>query len=310
MLGTHDAAFRYCEELARSHYENFSVGSRLLPRPLRRHVYSIYSYCRWVDDLGDEASHTLDPSLIPPPSVADGGSETDRRLELLDWWQGELESCYSGHPTHPVLVALQETIQTFEIPPEPFLKLIEANRRDQRTQRHATYADLLEYCDHSANPVGHLVLYLFGYRDAERQRLSDATCTALQLANFWQDVARDYAMGRIYLPQEDLDRFGYSEAELAQGVFNDAFRQLLAFEVDRAMGLFREGAALVPTLKGPAQMDVALFTRGGVAVLEAIRRQNYDVLSARPTVSKSKKGLLFLSTWLSWKLGLGMRLPS
>jgi squalene synthase HpnC len=309
-LGTREAAFRYCAVLARSHYENFTVGSRLLPRPYRRHVYALYSYCRWVDDLGDEDSWRLDPALVPPPPPGASQSETQRRLELLDWWQSELESCYSGTPTHPVLRALQETIQTFDLPPEPFLKLIEANRLDQRARRYPTYADLLRYCDHSANPVGHLVLYLFGYRDPERQRRSDATCTALQLTNFWQDVARDYQKGRVYLPQEDLLRFGYTEAELAQGVCNDAFRRLLAFQVERATALFQEGAALVPTLRGTAKLDVALFTRGGLAVLAAIRKRDYNVLAARPTLSRRQKGTLFLSTWLGWKLGLGLGLPA
>jgi squalene synthase HpnC len=343
---TPDAAYRYCAELARTHYENFTVGSLLLPREQRRHVYAIYGYCRSVDDLGDEAAPALTPTLSPrerelgrgatanhphpfnqaqdrpnlPPSRGEGlspplplgegpGVRGAYRLALLDWWQAELEACYSGTPTHPVMVALQETIQTFDIPPEPFLKLIEANRMDQRIQRHPTYAELLHYCDHSANPVGHLFLYLFGYRDPERQRLADATCTALQLANFWQDVARDYRKGRIYLPQEDMERFGYSEAELAQGVANDSFRRLLAFEVERAMALFREGAALVDTLQDAVKLDVALFTRGGVAVLDAIRRQDYDVLTRRPSLSRARKAALFASTWLTWKLGRGMGLP-
>ena len=325
-----EAAYGYCERLARSHYENFTVGSRLIPGDKLRHVYAVYAYCRTVDDLGDEAAPggaalqsnqpnqsnqsnqpgTPDTtSLLSPPEDFklenfDGDVEA-YRLALLDIWQSELETCYAGTPEHPIMVALQETIQTFDLPPEPFLKLIEANRMDQRRQRYPTYADLLHYCDHSANPVGHLFLYLFGYRDAERQRLADATCTALQLTNFWQDVARDYQKRRIYLPQEDLARFGYTEAELDQGVFNDSFRRLLAFEVERAMTLFREGAALVPTLEGPARLDVALFTRGGVAVLDAIRKRGYDVLTARPTLSRSRKAALFLSTWLSWKLGIG-----
>jgi squalene synthase HpnC len=208
-----------------------------------------------------------------------------------------------------VLVALQETIRRFEIPREPFLKLIQANRMDQRDKRHPTYQDLLYYCDHSANPVGHLFLYLFGYRDQERQRVSDATCTALQLANFWQDVARDYGKGRIYQPLEDLDRFGYSEAQLAQGLENEAFRQLLAFEVDRAMELFRQGAGLLKLLDGPVKLDVALFIRGGVAILEAIRRQDYHVLTSRPRLSRGRKAGLFWSTWLTCKLGLGLGLP-
>lgn len=306
---TPDAAYRYCERLARTHYENFTVGSWLLPRDKRRHVHAIYGYCRTVDDLGDEVV----PPTVPEPAGGEGAAPGEaaevHRLDLLDQWQTELEACYSGTPSHPVLVALQETIRRFAIPREPFLKLIDANRMDQRHKRHPTYRDLLDYCDHSANPVGHLFLYLFGYRDPERQRISDATCTALQLANFWQDVARDYRKGRIYLPLEDLTRFGYSEAELARGLENEAFRNLVSFEVDRTMGLFREGARLVNLLDGPVKLDVALFTRGGVAILEAIRRQNYNVLTNRPKLSPARKAELFWSTWLTWRLGSGLGLP-
>ena len=306
---TPDAAYRYCERLAQTHYENFTVGSWLLPKAKRRHVHAIYSYCRTVDDLGDETAPPTVAALSGMSAFDQEDGKESYRLGLLDWWQTELEACYSGIPSHPVMVALQETIHTFEIPREPFLKLIKANRMDQRNKRHSTYNDLLYYCDHSANPVGHLFLCLFGYADPERLRISDATCTALQQANFWQDVARDYQMGRIYLPLEDLAKFGYSESELAQGVENNAFRQLLAFEIERTMGLFREGASLVNTLEGQVKLDVALFTRGGMAVLEAIRRQNYNVLVDRPTLSRSRKAGLFLSTWLTWKLGLGLGLP-
>ncbi len=276
-------AFSYCERLARSHYENFTVGSLLIPRDKLRHVYAIYGFCRTVDDLGDEA-------------------EGDR-LALLDRWEDELRQAYGGTPRHPVMVALQETARAFEIPQEPFIRLIEANRMDQRRKRHPTYQDVLHYCEHSANPVGRLFLYLFGYRDAERQRLSDFTCTALQLANFWQDVRRDYAKGRIYIPLEDMERFGYTEAELAQGVFNDRFRRLMQFEVDRAEELFRRGLPLVGTLSGTVKVDVALFTKGGMEVLKAIRRQGYDVLSRRPRLSRARKGWLFVSTYTRMKLG-------
>ena len=318
---TREAASQYCQRLARTHYENFTVGSWLIPRGKLQHIYAVYAFCRSVDDLGDEAGprtsddkpdHTDTTSLLAARlagASADSDDVAAYRLALLDLWQDELETCYSGAPTHPVMVALQQTIEAFDLPPEPFLKLIEANRMDQRNRRYPTYQDLLHYCDHSANPVGHLFLYLFGYRDVERQRLADATCTALQLTNFWQDVARDYEKGRIYLPLEDLDCFGYAESDLAQGAFTPAFRELLRFEAERAMELFREGAALVPTLDGVARLDVALFTRGGVAVLEAIGKQGYDVLKSRPRLSRAQKASLFLSTWLSWKLGFGFRLP-
>lgn len=319
---TREAASRYCARLARSHYENFTVGSWLVPRDKLRHIYAVYAYCRTVDDLGDEAlpeeadaeGQGIDTTSLLKDSLAQlqpdvAGDVREFRLALLDLWQKELEACYSGLPTHPVMVALQETIETFDIPREPFLKLIEANRMEQRASRYATYGGLLDYCQHSANPVGHLFLYLFGYRDEERQRLSDATCTALQLANFWQDVARDYQKGRIYLPQEDMEQFGYSEAELSQGIFNPNFQRLMAFEVERAMDLFRVGADLVPRLSGVARLDVSLFTRGGVSVLEAIRHRQYDVLSGRPSLSRARKARLFLSSWLGWKLGLRFRVP-
>ena len=328
---TLEAADRYCEKLAQTHYENFTVGSWLLPKSQRRQVYAIYGYCRTVDDLGDEDTAAGErppsaglvqerPPVRDPNAPAHGGKpgpgghcrpvglqeksrEKSRRLALLDWWEGELRRCYSGTPTHPVMVALQRTISDFDIPAQPFLKLIEANRMDQRADRYSTYSQLLKYCDHSANPVGHLFLYIFGYRDEERQRLADATCTALQLSNFWQDVARDYSQGRVYLPEEDMQRFGYSEEELASGLASQRFRRLLAFQVDRARALFREGAPLVETLAGAVKLDVALFTRGGVAILDAIEGRNYDVLSARPALSRTRKAALFASTWLAWKLG-------
>ncbi len=303
-----EEAYRFCERLARAHYENFTVGSRLLPTGLRPHVYAIYAYCRTVDDLGDEFTAS-DPLL---PAIVEDGSpdENSRRLALLDWWQSELDACYSGSPNHPVMVALQKTIAAFNIPAQPFLKLIQANRMDQTNTRYQTFTGLLDYCRHSANPVGCLVLHLFGYTDPPRQNMSDATCTALQLTNFWQDVAGDYQKGRVYLPQEDLERFGYHEGDLAAGVENGPWRRLMAFQVARAMQLFQDGAPLVKTLDGPARFDVALFTRGGVAVLDAIVRQNYNVLSHRPHLSKAAKGKIFLSAWLSSKLGLGLGLPS
>ena len=277
-----EEAYDYCRTLARSHYENFTVASWFLPRDKRPHVYAVYAFCRFVDDLGDEAQGD--------------------RLALLDRWEEEVRACYDGTPTHPIAVALADTIQRFSIPTEPFLKLVEANRIDQRTQRHPTYDDLLFYCDHSANPVGRLFLYLFGYSDAERQRLSDATCTALQLANFWQDVRRDLEMGRIYIPLEDMVQFGCTEENLRAGVADDAFRELMRFEVERARGLFAEGAALVDAVEGIVRLDIALFTEGGMHILNAIERQDYDVLSRRPTLSKLARTRLAAGTAIRMKL--------
>ena len=224
------------------------------------------------------------------------------RLSLLASWEEELLSSYDSRPDHPITVALGETIRRFHIPREPFLKLIEANRIDQRAHRHRTHGDLLHYCDHSANPVGRLFLYLFGYRDEERQRLADATCTALQLTNFWQDVRRDLEMGRVYIPQEDMERFGYPEERLQAGVADEAFRDLMRFQVDRARALFDQGARLVDMVDGAARLDIALFTMGGLHILKAIERRGYDVLRSRPTLSKAAKARLLVSTAARLKL--------
>ncbi len=271
-----DEAYSRCERLARGHYENFSVVSWFLPRNIRRHLYAIYAFCRSVDDLGDEFAGD--------------------RSAPLDLWEEEIGRCFDGVPRHPYMTALQNTIRSFDIPREPFLKLVQANRMDQTIHRHATYGDLDHYCQHSANPVGHLVLYVCGYRDAERMRLADFTCTALQLTNFWQDVARDFAMGRIYIPQEDMERFGYSEKDLAAGVVNRPFREMMAFEVERARELFRKGLDLVPTLDGRIKIDVALFSLGGLKILDAIETQDYDVLTNRPKLSRAAKISLMLRT--------------
>ncbi len=278
-------AYAHCERLAKTHYENFTVGSLLLPRGIRPYFYAVYAFCRHTDDLGDEAE--------------------GNRLALLDEWEGQLVLAYGGTPSEPIMVALQDTIRRFDIPDAPFRKLIQANRMDQGGGRFATYEDLLRYCEHSANPVGQMVLYLFEDRTEQSQALSDSTCTALQLANFWQDVKRDSDMGRIYLPLEDMATFGYSEAELQAGVVNDAFRRLMAFEVDRAEALFQEGHGLVRRLKGRFKLDIALFTKGGMSVLNTIRRQDYDVLTTRPVVGSRRKLWLFATT--AGRMAIGLR---
>jgi squalene synthase HpnC len=232
-------------------------------------MYAVYAYCRTVDDIGDEA---------------DGD-----RIAQLDAWEAELRRCFEGSASEPIFVALQASIRQFDIPIEPFLRLIEANRRDQRTNRYETFDELLDYCSHSANPVGHLVLYLLGHRDARRQSLADSTCTALQLTNFWQDVNADLAKGRIYIPREDMTHFGYSEGELLSGTYNEAFRRLLAFEVSRTRRLFADGLPLLGLSSGRLRFDLRLFTLGGLAALKAIERADYDVLKRRPRVSRWQK---------------------
>ncbi len=271
-----ESAHRYCSRLARQHYENFIVVSRFLPAALRRHFYHVYAYCRWSDDLADEIG------------------DTGLSLELLDWWDAELQACFDGEVRHPVFIALRETIDRFEIPITPFRDLLTAFRQDQVVTRYRTYADVLEYCRFSANPVGHLVLYLCGYRDRERQDLSDATCTALQLANFWQDVRVDLQNGRIYLPLEDLDRFHYSETDLEAGIVDDRFRELMAYQVNRTRELFARGLGLCGMVDKRVRVDIELFNRCGLAILGQIENQQYDVLARRPTLSAARKTALFL----------------
>jgi squalene synthase HpnC len=266
---TLEEAYAHCRRIALGHYENFPVVSWLLPRDLRPHIFALCAYCRGVDDLGDEA-------------------EGDR-LALLDEWEAELQRCYAGAPRDTRFVALDDTIARFDIPREPFERLIEANRRDQHITRYATFEELLDYCSYSANPVGEMVLCVFGYRDEERRRLADATCTALQLANFWQDVARDYAAGRIYIPQEDMERFEVTESDLAAPAASRPVRRLIRFQVQRTRGLFRRGLPLIQAVAGPLRTDLRLFTLGGLAVLDAIERQRYDVLSHRPKLSRWDK---------------------
>ncbi|MBI2965851.1 MAG: squalene synthase HpnC [Chloroflexi bacterium] len=282
--GSLDEAFALCERLAKTQYENFSLATRLMPARLRRHFYAVYAFCRGVDDLGDKA----------------GGD----RMGHLAEWEHQLRLCYAGQPSHPYFVALQQTIARFDIPAEPFLKLIEANRRDQRMKRHPTYAELLEYCEHSANPVGRIVLYVLGHRGPDLHALSDHTCTALQLANFWQDIRRDYDMGRIYLPVEDLERFSVREADIASHQATPQFRALMRFEVDRARDLFVKGVPLIARVRGFARVDLALFTAGGLAVLRMIERQDYDVLNHRPALSKWAKARLFAAVYLRTRVGL------
>jgi len=272
---TPEAARAYCARLTASHYENFSVVTWLTPRPLRPAFQSVYAFCRWSDDLGDEV----------------GDRETSRAL--LGWWRGELRAMFEGRARHPVMVALAPTVAEFGIPIDPFLALISAFEQDQDVTEYETYAQLLDYCARSADPVGHLVLYLARAYDADNARLSDRTCTALQLANFWQDVARDLAIGRVYLPREDRARFGYPDDDLHALRFTPAFAELLRFEVGRARALLEEGRPLVDRMPRALAVDVDLFSRGGSAILDAIARRGYDVLSGRPKLGKlTKVGLI------------------
>lgn len=274
---TKDEAFAYCRRLAKAHYENFTVGSLFIPPSLRQHMYNVYAYCRISDDLGDE---TGDPK---------------KALELLNQWEKELYRCYQGSASHPVFVALSSTIQQFDLPKEPFWRLIQAFKQDQVKTRYQNFDEVVGYCVNSANPVGHLVLYLFGYRDKERQALSDYTCTALQLANFWQDIKRDLAIGRIYLPLDEMNRFNVKESDLSLPRAKPELKKLLAFQVERTRELFTKGSELVRQVEGWLKLDLGAFSEGGLAVLEGIEKIDYDVLATRPQVSRWAKGKILLN---------------
>jgi squalene synthase HpnC len=273
-----EEASAYTRWLATHHYENFHVVSFLLPKRLHQDFYNVYSYCRWADDLGDEIG------------------DCDRSLELLGWWRNELEAMYHGQTRHPVFIALAGTVQRHRIPQQPFTDLIQAFVQDQTITRYHDWDDLFGYCRFSANPVGRLVLYLCGYSDPARQRLSDATCTALQLANFWQDVTVDLQKDRVYIPLEIMYRHGATLEDLAGHRFTPAFREVMREIVDKARELFLEGLPLARMVNRRLSLDLDLFSRGGLKVLEKIERQGYDVLSARPSVSKSERVRLLISS--------------
>jgi squalene synthase HpnC len=268
----------YTRWLATHHYENFHVVSFLLPKRLHQDFYNVYSYCRWADDLGDEIGDTAES------------------LRLLAWWREELDAMYEGRATHPVFVALGPTVKQFGIPPDPFRDLIAAFVQDQTTTRYADWEGVFGYCRCSANPVGRLVLYLCGYSDSERQHLSDATCTALQLANFWQDVTVDALKDRVYLPLDLLSRHGYTVEEMFARKFRPAFSEVMREAVEMARGLFLEGLPLVGMVDRRLALDLDLFSRGGMRVLEKIEQQGYDVLRARPAVSKADRVRLLLGS--------------
>jgi squalene synthase HpnC len=270
-------AERYTRWLATHHYENFNVVSWLLPKRLHQHFYNLYSYCRWADDLGDEVS---DPA---------------QALALLGEWEQELRECYAGRASHPVFIALRGTISAFDIPIEPFSDLLTAFRQDQTVRRYPTWNDVFDYCRNSANPVGRLVLFLCGYRDAERQKLSDATCTALQLANFWQDVSRDLDKGRIYIPLEALAAHGLGETDIVERRFDARYVSLMKDLVSRTRELFAQGLPLARSIESSLSVDIEMFSRGGLAVLDAIEAAGYNTIERRPSVPKSKQLRLLVS---------------
>jgi squalene synthase HpnC len=271
-------AEQFTRRLATTHYENFHVVSFLLPKRLHQDFYNVYAYCRSADDLADE---------IP---------DTAESLRQLNWWRGELDRMYAGEADHPVFVALRGTVEKYGIPKEPFANLIRAFIQDRNVNRYQTWNGVLDYCVCSANPVGRLVLYLCGYSDAERQSLSDATCTALQLANFWQDVTVDQQKDRVYLPLDLLAKHDYTVEELFARKFDNRFRAVMREAVDRARDLFLAGLPLNRMVNRRLAVDLELFSRGGMRVLDKIEQQGYDVLSRRPRISKVERAGLLIGT--------------
>lgn len=301
-------AAAYTRDLVRSQYENFTVVSWLLPKRLRADFRHIYAFCRWADDLGDE---TGDPG---------------RSLELLAWWRRELDACYAGRPRHPVFVALQPTIHRHDIPRQPFDNLIDAFVQDQQVTRYQNWPQVLDYCTRSADSVGRLVLYVCGYRDAERQRLSDATCTALQLANFWQDVRRDVIeRDRVYIPADVASRHGLDIELMVKainldhrreraagccpagsaggiGALRSAYRATIRELVGKTWPLFDTGQGLWPLIAPDVRVDIKLFSSGGESVLRMIERLEYDTLQHRPSLGKVTKTMLILrALWSRWR---------
>jgi squalene synthase HpnC len=266
--------------------ENFPVALRMLPARHRKHLTNLYFFARLTDDLGDEARGD---EARGDENAKGSENVTELRLRLLDELAADVDRIYSGKtPQSPVIKAMAETVRECGVPAQPLLDLIQANRQDQLVARYRTYSELEQYCELSANPVGQIVLYIFGVATPRRIEFSDSICTALQLAEHWQDVAEDLAAGRIYLPGEDLERFGVTEADLAAPSAGPAVRQLMIFETDRAERLLDSGAPLVHTLHGAARLAVAGYLAGGRAALAAIRGQDYDVLRGTPRPRKQR----------------------
>jgi squalene synthase HpnC len=261
-------AYRFCADLAARHYENFPVASGLMPKRLRKHVAALYAFARIADDFSDEPEY-----------------EGVRKERLLDW-RRQLGEVGSKPASHPVFLALGATLKELDLPKQPFDDLLSAFLQDVEKSRYATFDEVSDYCRRSANPVGRIVLMIHGYRDEELFRYSDAICTALQLANFWQDVSVDLKKDRIYIPEEDFAAHGYSEADLRMGVCNERFKNLMKFEVSRARALFEQGRPLTRKVRFPLSMELRLTWFGGMQILKLIHRLDFDVIRTRPSLAK------------------------
>ncbi len=271
-------SYRHCELLTWNHYENFPVASILIPRFMRRHVAAIYAFARTADDFADESKYR--------------GEEAS----LLDLWEEMLKHCHDGRVEGPVFTALGDTIRRFDLPLELFLDLLDAFRQDVSVKRYRTFQDLLDYCRRSANPVGRLILRMFGYLRQDLFFWSDHICTALQLTNFWQDLAVDWKKERVYIPQEDMVRFGYTPQELGEGKVTDAFCRLMEFEVRRTEGMFCHGEPLLDNVQGRLRFELTAVWFGGRRILEKLRAGGYDAFRHRPRLTWVDKALILART--------------
>lgn len=282
-----EESFAYCENLAKTHYENFPVGSFFIPKEKRKYVWSIYAFARIADDFADEGR---DPK--------ESQEDLKKRLDALDEWELKLIRAARGEIDHPVFAALTETIKKFEIPIQLLKDLLTAYRMDVMQKRYKDFNELFHYCKHSANPVGRLVLLTFGYKDEALHQLSDKICTALQLANFWQDIPIDFAKDRIYLPQDEMRKFHVTEGDLAAKICNRAFKNLLKYCVDRSFYLFKEGLPLCYQVGKDLRMEMKLTWLGGTMILKKIVGSEYDIFRKRPVIGMADK-IKFLMRALS-----------
>lgn len=277
-----DMAYKYCELLARTHYENFPIGSFFIPKNLRKHFYSIYAFARTADDFADE-------------DFGEGYGE-QQRLELLAEWREMLRQSFAGRATHPIFIALGETQREFDLPITLFENLLSAFAQDVATRRYQNFKLLLDYCRRSANPIGRLILLLFNYRDEQLHLWSDDICTALQLTNHWQDLEIDLRKNRIYVPAEDLARFDVSEEDFKRRQAGDGFRRLMAFEVARTRELFNSGQPLCFSARGRLGLELRAVWHGGSRILDRIEENQYDVFLRRPTITFTDKlRILFIA---------------
>lgn len=295
---TVEEAYAHCTALARAHYENFPVG-RLVPGHLQKHVHAVYAFARYADDMADEGY--VDDGMLTGSTLqlAPGERLTpQQRLVALDEWESHLFKPVTN-ATPPTFIAVHATMHELDLPVSLFTDLISAFKQDVVKTRYANFAEVLDYCRRSANPVGRLVLLLHGHRDEYEHFLSDQICTALQLANFWQDVSVDLRKDRIYLPEEDRKEFGVTEDDLFAHRVTPEFRRLMRFQTDRTQAIFDRGEALSARLPGLLQWEIRLTWLSGASVLRKIEEQNYDTLTSRPKVEKSEFVTLLAQAWLS-----------